>query len=77
MFELKHVSSGYIVARKGCDAHSHFKHRAGANRLIKLIDKGVKPRNAYFREAARRILTQEEWESLEEWDKQPYINRAR
>lgn len=63
------------MVRNGDDKHSHYKHRSGANQLIKLFKLGVKPRNPYHREAMRRVTTEEEWNSLIEHDKEKYVNK--
>ena len=71
-------TGGYVVIRVGADydMHAHIKSMNGCHQLMRLIDKGLEPKSQWLREAARRILTAEEFARL----KQPrdrYINRPR
>lgn len=75
MLAVKKVHTGWLVHRVGDTSHSHYKHRSGANQLVKLYELGVMPRNAYHREAMRRVVTDEEWLNLKECGKQRYLNR--
>ena len=75
MLQVKKCHDGYIVARHNDSRHSHYRHRSGCRQLIKLYEMGVKPRNAYHREAMRRLLNQDEWDQLKECNKQQYVNK--
>ena len=71
---IKKVHDGWIVTIDGRDEHSHFNKRKGCLILIKTLYQGKMPNNPYFREAARRILTDDEFSSLIDHQKPHYIN---
>lgn len=75
MLIIKKVHAGYIVARSDDERHSHFKHRGACRQLIKLIDRGLMPTSGYMREAARRVLNEDQFNKLKDQTKQVYINR--
>ena len=60
------VHDGFIVKRIDGpqDAHAHFKNRQGGQKLLYLIERDTMPKAEYFRTAARRVLSEEEFESL-------------
>ena len=73
-FDIKKVHDGWIICVKGRGEHGHFNYRSGCDSLVKLICKGKVPKDPYFREAARRILTDDEFRSLIDHQKPHYIN---
>jgi len=73
-FIIKKVHDGWIVTVDGRDEHSHFNKRKGCLILVKTLYKGKMPKKPYFREAARRILTVDEFGSLIDHQKPHYIN---
>lgn len=75
MLSVKRVHDGYIVINDHDEGHSHFRRRSSANLLIKLIERNKLPRNNYLQVAARRVLTEDEFNQLRGKDKQTYINR--
>ena len=74
-FTIKKTHRDWIVIRNDTQAHSHFKHKDGCDKLLQLVLKQVRPKNGYFLKAAQRILTVDEYERLKAIDKQTYINR--
>ena len=75
-FDIKKVHDGWIICVKGRGEHGHFNYRSGCDSLVKLICKGKVPKDPYFREAARRILTETEYSKLSSRWKPEYINRS-
>lgn len=73
-YVVKKVHDGWIVTVEGRDEHSHFNKRRGCMILVKTLCRGKMPRKPYFREAARRILTDDEFRSLIDHNKPHYIN---
>jgi len=71
---IKKVHDGWLVSVDGRKGHGHFKKRNGCNKLVSILKRGKMPKKSYFREAARRILTEDEFESLIDHRKPPYIN---
>lgn len=68
----------FIVIRIGgsYEQHGHFKTREGAEKIINLIKSNKLPKNKYFRDAAKRLLTEREFENLKE-PKPRYYNVGR
>lgn len=57
----------YLVVRidKGLHSqHGHFKSYHGAKEFVSLIESGYLPYSAYYRECARRLLTEKEYAEL-------------
>jgi len=73
-YVIKKVHDGWIVTIEGRKEHGHFKKRKGCLLLLKSLKKGKMPDKSYFREAARRILTDDEFRSLIDHRKPHYIN---
>lgn len=63
--DYKKVHGGYVVFIKGREAHAHFNNERGCLKLIRLLRYGRIPSEPYFRNAAKRLLTAEEFEALE------------
>jgi len=63
----RRVTTRYMVVRLDGthDMHTHIRSMFGSKKLIELILKGKMPMNSYLNESARRILTEEEFNSLE------------
>jgi hypothetical protein len=68
-------TNGYVVIRVGYpyDFHSHCDKMAGAQQILRLIDKGLEPNQPWMQEAVRRLLTEEEYSKLKK-RKEKYIN---
>lgn len=62
------------IYRDDYKAHAHFKDIKGAKDCISLICRGLLPRSRYYKEACRRLLTQEQYNGLIERHKDKYIN---
>ena len=77
-FTIKRTSHDYVVIRvEGeYDQHSHFKSKSGARKIIELIEHGKRPTKKYFVIAARRLLTEEEFEQLQSSGKPKYYNKG-
>lgn len=75
-FTIKRTSHDYVVIRMGgeYDQHSHFNSRSGAKKIIELIQHGKRPKKKYFIIAAKRLLTEEEFEQLQGSSKPKYVN---
>ena len=71
-------TGGYVVVRVGADydMHAHIKSMDGCHQLIRLIDKGLEPKSQWLREAARRLLHDDEFAKLKQ-PRDKYINRPR
>mgnify|MGYP005996590619 CR=1 FL=1 len=75
---IKRTSRDYLVIRVGgtYEQHAHFKSRKGAEQLIELIHKNRMPTKKYFIVAAKRLLTEEEFNNLTVKKKRNYYNVA-
>lgn len=75
-FKLVRDSRDFIVINELGDyaAHAHFKSETGARDCIRLINKGLLPRNEYYRKACKRLLFEDEYNRLIERNKEKYIN---
>lgn len=75
-FTVIQTSTDYVVRNERLDYahHSHFHSLKGAKRSIDLISRRVLPQNEWWREALRRLLTEEEYLSLQPNKKQAYYN---
>lgn len=75
-FEIFRSNRHYIIKRKNGEysQHSHFDSRQGCEKLLRLITKQTMPNDQYFRTAAKRILSDDEFESLQMHKKQQYYN---
>ena len=71
-------TGGYVVIRVGADydMHAHVKSMAGCQQLIRLIEMGLEPKSDWLQQSARRLLTDEEYQSLKR-TKDRYVNRGR
>lgn len=70
-----HMKRPYLLKREHGEysQHAHFYTRDEAVKCRNLIDSGTFPRNAKYKIAMQRILTEEEYKSL---NKRPrYVNR--
>ena len=54
--------------------HSHFQKLNDIYKFINIINKGLLPRSKYWKEAARRLLSVEEYGQLRDKRKERYIN---
>ena len=70
-----HKIGGYVVIRVGYpyEYHSHCDKMAGAQQILRLIDKGLEPNQLWMQEAVRRLLTEEEYSKLKK-RKEKYVN---
>lgn len=77
-FTIKKTSHDYIVIRINGEykQHSHFRSKSGARKIIELIEHGKMPTKKYFIIAAKRLLTEEEFEQLRGCKKQRYYNQG-
>ena len=75
-FEIFRTNRHYIIKRKNGEyhQHSHTQTRDGCEKLLRLIVKGLLPKDDYFKQAAKRILTEEEYNSLKVKERQRYFN---
>lgn len=75
-FTVLQTSTDYVVRNDRLDYehHSHFHNLKGAKRCIDLITRQVLPSNAWWREALRRLLTEEEYLNLQPNKRQAYYN---
>lgn len=75
---LTKIRGGYRVTREyhPGDLHAHFNSEDAAKKFMYLMKKGIKPKKGWFLEAARRVLTTEEYEHLKSETKQRYYNRG-
>ena len=74
-FVVKQDSRGYIVIRKdgAYRQHAHLSTLDGCRKLIQLIERGLLPKNTYLQGSCRRLLTEQEYNSLKK-PKQKYYN---
>jgi len=68
-YEIVQTHRNYVVRRKSnhggtYEQHSHFKKLEHAKSFLKIIDKGLMPRSQYWMEAARRIMSEDEFNNL-------------
>lgn len=77
-FTIKRTTHDYVVIRVNgeYDQHSHFNSKSGAKKIIELIEHKKLPTKKYFRVAARRLLTEEEYNKLVGNKKQKYCNQG-
>lgn len=77
MIKLKKVRDGYILynTKGGYEKHSHFRNKKSACKCRTLINKGIMPKQPYFIESARRLLSEKEFEQLKKKKvKSYYVN---
>ena len=73
MVKLKKVKNGYILYSEY--GHSHFKNKSAAAKCRCLINKGILPNQPYFVESCKRLLSEKEFQRLEnKKEKEHYIN---
>jgi len=77
-FTIKRTTRDVVVVRVGgeYEQHAHFKKYSGARKIIELIQHGKMPTKKYFIIAAKRLLTEEEFEQLQGTKKPKYYNRG-
>lgn len=65
-FKIKRNSRDYVLIRKNMpyEYHSHFRRKSGADTVISLFYKNIKPNKKYFETAIRRVTTKEEFHNL-------------
>lgn len=70
-------TGGYVIIRVGWpyEFHSHCAKMAGAQQIMRLIEKGLEPNQPWMQEAVRRILTPEEYGKLKKC-KEKYVNSS-
>ena len=75
-FTIKRTTRDVVVIREGgtYEQHSHFRTYSGAKKIIELIQHNKMPTKKYFIKAAKRLLTEEEFENLQGTNKQKYHN---
>lgn len=79
-FKILSCSRDYVIvnenlAYKG-DFHAHFNTLDGCNKCIRYIREGKLPKSLYFKKAAKRLLTEEEFNALREQNvKKKYVNK--
>lgn len=77
-FTIKRTSHDYVVIRVNgeYEQHSHFRSKSGARKIIELLQHNKMPTKKYFITAAKRLLTEEEFNQLQGSKKQKYYNRG-
>ena len=77
-FTIKRTSHDYVVIRVNgtYEQHSHFRSKSGARKIIELLTHNKMPTKKYFITAAKRLLTEEEFDQLQGSKKQKYYNRG-
>lgn len=75
-YKILETSRGFVVANTNLEYknHAHFRKLSDIYKLINILNKGLMPISKYWREAARRLLTEEEYESLRDKRKPRYVN---
>lgn len=75
-FTIKKTSHDHVVIRINGEysQHAHFRSNSGARKIIELIMHNKRPTKKYFITAAKRLLTDEEFEQLKGGRKQKYYN---
>lgn len=75
-FTVIQTKSDFVVRNNTLDYahHSHFHNLKGAKRCIDLITRRVLPQNLWWREALRRLITEEEFQKLSPNKRQAYYN---
>lgn len=75
-FTIGKLKEGYVVINNEGDYHnhSHFECEQGARECIKLINKGLQPRQCYYQKAVKRLIGEERYSELVETGKDRYIN---
>lgn len=78
-FRIVKDKDKWVVARKDdvYDHHAHFHRKDACYKLIRLIEKGLLPKETYFREAAKRLTSPEEFALLRDKHKTQYYNHAK
>ena len=63
-YKILETHKNYIVKRANDELynHAHFKRRDHAFKFVHLLEKGIIPRSDYWYIAAKRVLTDEEFE---------------
>ena len=66
MIKIKKVRHGWILYNDtlGYEAHSHFKDERAARCCMTLINRGIFPKQPYYQETCRRVLSKKDYESL-------------
>lgn len=77
-FKVKRSSDGdYIIIRLSNNRHGHFVRESSAYDLIDMLCKGKLPKSEYFRDCAKRLLSDSEFKSLRSKIKPKYVNQRR
>lgn len=72
--KLMRVCGGWIIANG--DRHAHFESKRAAEICIDLLDRSQLPTNRYYLQAAKRLLSDEDFSKLKTFKSKPaYINR--
>lgn len=77
LVQIKKVKNGWLLFNDcgGYERHSHFKNEKAARACLNLINKGIMPKQPYFIETCKRVLSKKEFERLEsKRRKEKYIN---
>ncbi|WP_432400972.1 hypothetical protein [Wukongibacter sp. M2B1] len=76
VFKILETSRGFVVANTDLEYknHAHFRKLNDIYKFLNIISKGLLPKSPYWREAARRLLSVEEYESLRDKRKPRYVN---
>lgn len=74
-FKILKTNKDYVIVNTELEYknHAHIKRIDHAKQLIKLIDKGIKPKSHYMQVAAERLLG-DGYSELQEKKKEYYIN---
>jgi len=75
-FKILQTGKDFIIANTNLEYknHAHFKKLNDIYKFLNIISKGLLPHSKYWKEAARRLLTQEEYSNLRDKRKERYIN---
>lgn len=75
-FKILQTGRDFIVANTHLKYknHAHFRKLKDIYKFINIINKGLLPRSFYWKEAARRLLSVEEYGQLRDKRKPRYVN---
>lgn len=75
-FKILQTNRGFVISNiEGkYKQHSHFQKLSDIYKFIDILNKGLLPKSRYWKEAARRLLTEEEYDQLRDKRKPKYVN---
>ena len=75
-YTVKKTSHDFVVINNklSYEHHSHFTTKKGALRVLELIEKKILPSDNWWKEAVRRLLTDEEFAQLSPNKRNGYYN---